>query len=141
MKSVRYSTEGVKNWKSDTLLEDLGAVELFGQALGFTPARVSEMYAGANAVKNYETRIERRRKVLMNRWVNAIRKRDAEGAREAIEAITAFNAKNPIFRIDYRRNLVPSLRNRMRVQSQTKEGVYVPATRDEIREVGRFANI
>lgn len=141
MKAVRYSTEGVKNWKNDTLLEDLGAVELFGQALGFTPARVSEMYAGANAVKNYETRIERRRKVLMNQWVNAVRKQDAEGARDAMVEITAFNAKNPIFRIDYRRNLVPSLRNRMRVQSQTKEGVYVPATRDEIREVGRFANI
>jgi hypothetical protein len=141
MKAVRYSTEGVKNWKNDTLLEDLGAVELFGQALGFTPARVSEMYAGANAVKNYETRIERRRKVLMNQWVNAVRKQDAEGAREAMAAITAFNAKNPIFRIDYQRNLVPSLRNRMRVQAQTKDGVYVPATKNEIRQVGRFANV
>ena len=141
MKAVRYSTDGVKNWKSDTLLEDLGAVELFGQALGFTPTRVSEMYAGANAVKNHETRIEKRRQLLMNQWVNAIRERDAEKAREAMEAITTFNSKNPVFRIDHRKNLVPSLRNRMRVQSQTKEGVYVPATKDEIREVGRFANI
>ncbi|MDX9893911.1 MAG: PLxRFG domain-containing protein [Desulfofustis sp.] len=141
MKAMRYSTEGVKNWKHDTLLEDLGAVELFGQALGFTPSRVSEMYAGANAVKNHETRLERRRQVLMNRWVNAIRERDTEKAREAMAAITAFNAKNPIFRIDYRRNLIPSLRNRMKAQAQTKEGVYVPATRNEIRQVGRFANI
>ncbi len=141
MKAVRYSTEGVKNWKHDTLLEDLGAVELFGQALGFTPSRVSEMYAGANAVKNHETRLERRRQVLMNRWVNAIRERDTEKAREAMEAITAFNAKNPIFRIDYRKSLVPALKNRMKVQAQTKQGVYVPAKREEVRQVGRFANI
>ena len=77
----------------------------------------------------------------MNRWVNAVRNRDTEKAREAMAAITAFNAKNPIFRIDYQRNLVPSLRNRMRVQAQTKDGVYVPATKNEIRQVGRFANV
>ena len=140
MKMVRYSRDGVQNWKHDTLIEDMKAVELMGQALGFTPSRVSEMYSGANAVKNRETILENRRQSLMNKWVQATRTRDSEAAKEAIDAIVRFNSKNPVFRVTPQ-SLRSSLRNRLKAQGNTKQGVYLPATKNELRQYGRFAQV
>jgi len=140
MKSVRYSQEGVKNWQEDTLIDNLGAMELFGQALGFTPANISEMYSGANAIKNHERRINDRRQLLINRWVQATRKDDAKTAQEAMENITEFNQKQPLFGITSD-TLRRSYQGRIKAQSQTKGGAYLPATKEELRNIGRFANI
>ena len=140
MKAVRYTREGVKNWQDDTLIDNLETVELFAQALGFTPSRVSEMYAGANAIKNHEAKIDRRRQLLINRWVQATRRGDAETSRQVMEEIGAFNQKQPAYAIKGQ-SLRQSYQQRLKVQRQTKDGVFVPTKKDEIREFGRFANI
>lgn len=140
MKSVRYAQEGVKNWNEDTLIDNLSAMELFGQALGFTPANISEMYEGANAIKNHERRINNRRQLLINRWVQETRRGDAEAAREAMDNITAFNQKQPLFGVTGD-TLRRSYQGRIKAQAQTKGGAYLPATKEELRNIGRFANI
>lgn len=140
MKSIRYARDGVTNWKHDTLIDELGTVELMAQAFGFTPSRISEMYSGANAVKNREARLTNRRQVLMNQWVQAMRSRDAESAREAMDAIVEFNKINPVFRVNGE-SLRRSLINRRKAEANTKKGVYLPATRNELRDYGRFANL
>ena len=140
MKAVRYSREGVKNWNGDTLREDLSAMELIGQSIGFSSSSTAEMYSGANAIKNYEHNINRRRQILMNRYVQSVRNGDSDAAEKAMDNITAFNSKNPEFGIT-RQQLVQSYKQRQRVSAQTKDGAYLPATKEAIRSLGRFANV
>lgn len=140
MKAVRYSREGVKNWNGDTLREDLSAMELIGQSIGFSSSSTAEMYSGANAIKNYEHNVNRRRQILMNRYIQSVRNGESGAAEKAMENITAFNSKNPEFGIT-RQQLVQSYKQRQRVSSQTKDGAYLPATKEAIRSLGRFANI
>jgi|GEM_PF-597725 len=139
-RTIRYAREGLRSWNDDTLIDELGYMELFGQMLGFNPSRVSEMYAGKSAIKNRQTRIERRRQRLINAWVRATRDGDMERAREAMEKMVMFNRKNPAFTITGG-TLARSYRQRLNVQAGTRQGVYLPARKAGLRHEGRFANI
>jgi len=139
IKTVRYSREGVKSWNDATLIDDLDSVELVGQALGFTPSRVSEMYEGNSAVKGLEIKLQKRKERIVNQWINAIKEGDTVKAQEAMTAAVQFSTKNPEFRITGP-GLQQSLRMRNKVQQQTKEGIYLPRTRDSLRDEGRFVN-
>ena len=139
MKSVRYANEGVKNLQEDTLIDNLSAMELFGQALRFTPSNISEMYEGANAIKNHESRVNKRRQILINRWVQATRKGDSTEAMSAMADISSFNQKQPLFTVNGD-TLQRSYLGRMKTQAQTKNGAYLPATKEGLRDVGRFVN-
>lgn len=141
MKTVRYSREGIKSWNDATLVEELRYMELFGQVLGFTPASVSEMYAGKNAIKNHEHRLNNRRQQLINRWVYATQHGRTNKANRIFKEIVTFNKKNPIFMIRPDTTLRTSLRNRQRSQRNTERGVYMPTTKQALREQGRFASI
>jgi N12 class adenine-specific DNA methylase len=139
MKAVRYSRDGVKNWQEDTLIDNLNTMEIFGQALGFTPTNVSEMYSGANAIKNHETEVNHRRQKLLNRWAQATIKGDSATAENAMSEINQFNEKQPLFAIT-NKGMKSSLEGRLKAREQTKAGVYVPATKEDLRSIGRFAS-
>lgn len=139
-RTIRYAREGLRSWNDDTLIEEMGYMELFGQLLGFNPSRVSEMYAGKSAIKNRQTRIERRRQRLINAWVRATREGDMERARGAMEKMVRFNSKNPAFTITSG-TLQRSYRQRLNVQARTRQGVYLPTRKSGLRDEGRFANI
>jgi N12 class adenine-specific DNA methylase len=140
MKAVRYSRDGVKNWQEDTLIDNLGVMEIFGQALGFTPSNVSEMYSGANAIKNHEFNINHRRQKLLNRWTQATINGDSATADTAMADIINFNEKQPVSAIS-NKSLKNSIEGRLRAREQTRDGVYVPATKEDLRTIGRFANL
>jgi len=139
-RTIRYTREGLRSWNDDTLIEEMRYMELFGQLLGFNPSRVSEMYAGKSAIKNRQTRIERRRQRLINAWVRANRAGNMEAAQEAMEKMVMFNWKNPAFTITGG-TLQRSYRQRLNIQARTQQGVYLPARKAGLRGEGRFANI
>jgi N12 class adenine-specific DNA methylase len=140
MKTMRFAREGVKNWKNDQLIESLTMTELVGQLIGFSSSRSSEMYAGISAVKGQETALSRRRSHLVNTWVDASNKGDTQKADRVMIDIMAFNEKNPVLGIR-RSTLLQSNKARQKVRSQTKNGVYLPGTKDELRNTGRFSNM
>ena len=57
-----------------------------------------------------------------------------------MDEIGAFNQKQPTYAIKGQ-SLRQSYQQLLKVQWQTKDGVFVPAKKDEIRKFGRFANI
>jgi predicted RNA methylase len=140
MKAFRMAREGVKTLQEDTLIQEVSIAEIAGQALGFSPAKMSEMYEGSNAIKGYQSKVDNRRQKLINRWVQATRKGDSQQATEAMREISIFNSKQNEFGISGK-TLKSAMQARFRVQANTKDGVYLPQKRATLREHGRFANV
>ena len=142
-KAMRYSEEGVTNRQRDVLMDDLTYMELFGQLVGFTPARVSEMYAGKRAVKGIETALMRRRTRLTNAYIKALESDNAAARQKAVNNVKIWNRKHAtqeslLITAD---SVTRSRKARARYRSKTLDGIYLPDTREYLREYGRFANV
>lgn len=94
MKSYRYATEGAKNMKGDTVAE-VEWSDVVKQALGFTPARISEQYKINNLNYNKQQLVLTQRKKLMDAYYEANKKDDAEAVEEVLKGIDKHNEKNP----------------------------------------------
>jgi hypothetical protein len=94
MKAYRYSQEGLTNLKGDEIIpaEDIDAADILKQSVGFTPAKVSEAWDRKSALENAESRVNEKRKRLVNKFALAIAMQDPEARQEAIDAIRRFNA-------------------------------------------------
>ena len=139
LRAGREASEGVTAYNGDQLMELTGA-ETFGRVLGFGSSRVSEMHAGRNAVMNAKSTIELRRQLLLNRVVQARLDGDPAAEAEARSDIAGFNERNPDFRITpmtINRSIATRRRNRENIEN----GILLPDTKAELREIGRFANI
>lgn len=137
LQASRMATEGVTSYNGEHL-KDLTAAETVGKLLGFTPASVSEMYESRNAIKNAETAIMDKRKLLISRAARARMDGDKDDAAEAMAEIQAFNKRNPQEAINGEA-VIQSIQQRRRHERQTVDGTYLPPKRDHLREVGRFA--
>ena len=93
MKSYRYLTEGLVNLRGDQILdaENIDAWDIIAQAVGFTPASIAETYDRNSALTNAESRLNKRRKQLVNTFALAVKMGDTDGRRDALEAIKRFN--------------------------------------------------
>ena len=138
--AARYEAEDGLRTRDGQKQIDLTAFDKAGQALGFTPTRVAEMYDGLNAVKNAEHRITERRKELIQMRVRALQERDSEKAGEALDEIKAFNARNPTMAIKGD-TILRSLQNRGKREQGTKDGIYLQKNREFLRAEGAFANV
>lgn len=94
MKAYRYSQEGLATIGKDQVLpaDQIDASDIVAQALGFTPAKISETWDRSTALKNAETRVKQKRQRLINKWAMATMAGDKETASEALDGIKAFNA-------------------------------------------------
>lgn len=93
MKSWRYYDEGLTNIKGDQVLNrnDVDAWDIIAQAVGFTPAKITETWERNNALKNAEQRIVDTRRSLINAWAMAVASKDKDAVKDALEAIKRFN--------------------------------------------------
>jgi diguanylate cyclase (GGDEF)-like protein len=139
IKTTRYARDGLTSWNGEALMEDLRYIELFGQFLGFTPARVAEMYSAKSAIKNKEYRLNKRREFLVNNFIRMIEKGDMDRAQQFMDKMVEFGQKNPEFMIT-EKTLEGSMMGRMRTEALTERGVYLPASKEQLREEGRFGN-
>ncbi|NWK52149.1 PLxRFG domain-containing protein [Acinetobacter sp. SwsAc5] len=144
MKSYRYGSEGVLTKNNDVIHpEDVTGVELFSQAIGFSPASVRTSYEGRSAIFQYRTKLEDHRRGLMRKWVVARQNDDSDGMNKAWAEIQEFNekvsAKNPRMRIN-RMNLMQSYKSTERRAKDTGDGgVYLTKRQQVAEEQGGFA--
>lgn len=140
LKAIRYETEGVRSWNGTELGITLSQADIAGVAAGFQPARLAEMYEGRNAVMGREAALQRRRENLMRAWREARDAGDEAGVRDVVDDIRTFNTRNRAFGIGPA-HLRAHLMAHRRAQLQTAAGIHISRRRDELRDVGRFANI
>ncbi|WAU72378.1 PLxRFG domain-containing protein [Acinetobacter sp. TR11] len=144
MKSYRYADEGVLTKNKDVIHDkDVTGVELFSQAIGFSPASVRTSYEGRSAIFQYRTKLEDHRRELMRKWVVARQEDDSDGMNKVWTEILEFNEKtaekNPKMRIS-RMNLMQSYKATERKAKETGDGgVYLTKRQKGAEEQGGFA--
>jgi len=139
LRASREGEEGITAYNGDQLMELTGA-EQFGRLIGFGSSRASEMYAGRNAVMNAKSAVERRRQLLLNRVAQARLDGDRAAEADARSDIAGFNERNPDFRIT-NMTIARSIATRRRNRANMEDGILLPDTKADLRELGRFANL
>lgn len=144
MKSMRFSNEGVLTKNKDVIHnEEVTAVELFSQAIGFSPSDIKTSMEGRSAIYKYKTKLSKHRSELMHKWVVARQNDDSDGMDKAWAEILKFNEnvseKNPKMRIN-RMNLMQSYKATERKAKETGDGgVYLTKRQKGAEEQGGFA--
>lgn len=138
LKSIRYGADGVVDRSGIVVKDDVDYAGLIGQFAGFSPSGVRLAYEGKAAINKHDRALGARRSTLMEQFALAAMAGDEEGKVEAREAISRFNEKNPSRAIKPMQ-LAQSVRMRQRRIDQAQEGVYLPRSRRDAVEAGRFA--
>ncbi len=144
MKSYRFANEGVLTKNKDVIHnEEVTGVELFSQAIGFSPSDIKTSMEGRSAIYDYKTKLENHRNDLMQQWVTAKRDDDSDGMDKAWAEILEFNKKtndkNPDMRIK-RINLMQSYKSNERRAKDTGDGgVYLTKRQKGAEDQGGFA--
>lgn len=137
IKALRYGTEGAIDRTGKPIVEDVGAAGVAGQALGFSPSEVRLATEAKSAIHQADDRLKKRRAALTRHYAMAVIQGDTEAADEAKEEIAAFNQKNPDRRINPIQ-LAQSVRTRRKQIAESEQGVYLPKTRRDALDAGRF---
>jgi hypothetical protein len=141
IKAGRALSEGgsLDTRRGDVIVGDLGAGELVGQALGFRPASAS-LQQDLNQMKvRISKNVVQKRSDLSKAYYIALYAGDMDGAKEALDAIRAFNSevaeKYPEAVID-NEYLKGSLKSHQRTTEQTESGVFInPIVRETLRDL------
>jgi N12 class adenine-specific DNA methylase len=121
LRAGRYQSEGVTTMNGNPILEDVAPIEALTQALGFTPARVSERYQTNRFMRNEETRIRDERTRLMAQAFQDV-KQGGPLSDRTMKAIREFNAQYPSYPITAQ-TLRQSFQSRLRGEAQTVDGL------------------
>lgn len=126
-KAIRLGEEGARNKDGTPVVADISTYNTMMQAVGFNPAEVAEARARAGARKEISDKLISRRQALINQYVGAWQERDLEGAREAMNSIRKFNAKNPYQGLYIGpETLQRSIIERRKRQLLSVDGLYTP---------------
>lgn len=129
LQAYRYANEGVLSRRGDVVLEreQLAPWDVIAEAVGFTPAKVSETYDRLGVLKDAEQFVLDERRELMNRFALAHRMGDDEGRTAAIEAIKAWNRKPYARAVPITSDsLRQSLQRRAANAAKRQDGVFIP---------------
>lgn len=122
MRAYRFGKEGATTLKGETLVEHIAPAQILAQAMGFTPAIVSERYSRNSALMNAQSRIKDKRRMLMDKFAVATKLKDTELRAETLEEIKKFNSENKTVAIRPA-NLMQSLQGRAKRSKETDSGV------------------
>jgi len=123
--AYRYGKEGVKTLQGAPLVEgDLTPFELFGQAIGFAPHRVSETQYYNATVKGQEQDIVKERARLMDMYALTAMSDDLDANDDVLDKIDEFNDKYPDKEIPMKA-LLKSMKSREKKLEQTEHGLYL----------------
>ena len=124
MRAWRFAREGALTYRGDALVERFDPAELLIQALGFTPAALTERYGTNGALRRFERVVTDRRSRLMGEYDQALQREDRGRQRRVLTEIQAFNAAYPMHPITGD-SLRRSIRSRQRTSAQTDGGVRI----------------
>lgn len=128
MKALRYWNEGLTSIRGDELLpaDEIGIHGAVAQAMGISPAIVSETWERSAALKNAERRVMDERQRVVNAWAMAALAGDKEGVAEAIERVRKFNKKPVHSAIPITQDtLKRSIKTRVRNAAKREDGVLI----------------
>ena len=138
VKALRYAEEGVQDKSGISILDEVSPAAVAGQALGFSPSAARNAQEGKSAVMAHDRALGERRQELLTRAARASMAKDAEALDDARKEIARFNEKNPGRRINPN-HIMQSVRNRNKRIDQAQDGVYLPKSRRDAMQAGRFA--
>jgi len=137
----RWQNTGVLDYTGNLIMgaDKIDTLSLAYKVTGFAPSQVSAMYASRAAVKRVETRINKRRNNLLERW----RRADTPAAKQnVLNDIHQFNQNYPEFRIDGRSRLDAIRRKRENERQAAQQGGYFSAAnarqQQRLRRYGEF---
>jgi hypothetical protein len=125
-KTNRYMREGVRSRRGDVVIsgEELQSKDLFLQASGFTPAKITKQYEINRAVKKAEGHILKRKERLMDRLFLAVRHGDKKEMLSTVKKINRFNTKNKGYPISPSK-IIASAKARGRFSAEAVGGIKV----------------
>ena len=126
MKAGRFATEGALTARGDPIIEDVSTMEILGQALGFSPQRLSSQYKINNQIKDIEQEVLQRRQSLLNQYTKAVREKDKATQKAVMEEIREFNKLNPGKAMPITSDTIKrSLAKRESVSRETEKGIFI----------------
>lgn len=141
LKTIRYASEGALNYDRDVVLspEEFTNRDLFIQAMGFTPTRLSTQYEQQRAIKDTEGALTRRRSNLMNSLFLAAKLGDNREMKDVIVRIGKFNKANPSIAITTS-GIMQSAKVRAAYDARTINGTAVSKNLHFLHEQYRFTD-
>lgn len=124
MKAYRYYDEGVATKDGDPIVDEVGGWDIFKQALGFTPARVSEQYKMNNGDMLMQKSISDERTKLLGDFYKAWKKQDEKKQDEIIDKMRDYSQRFPEKAIKSS-DIRQSLKSRERRKDQLISGVRI----------------
>ncbi|QZE12048.1 PLxRFG protein [Klebsiella phage vB_KpnP_ZX1] len=100
MKAWRYYSEGVTTKNGDPIVDDLDGWNIFKQAMGFTPAKVTEQYKMNSYNMNKQTAITEERSKLLGDFYKAWKAGDEKKVDQITDKMREYSEKYPEMRID-----------------------------------------
>lgn len=100
MKAWRYYNEGVSTKNGDPIVDDVGGWNIFKQAMGFTPAKVTEQYKMNNYNMNKQKAITEERSKLLGDFYKAWKSGDEKKVDQITDKMREYSEKYPEMRID-----------------------------------------
>ena len=95
LKANRFGSEGAKSLNGDELIPDFSAVEIAGQALGFSPERLAQKQKANIEMKGAEQEILKKHQDLLNAYFMAFDTHDSDMQKRVTDKIMRFNKANP----------------------------------------------
>ncbi|HEV8035536.1 PLxRFG domain-containing protein [Yoonia sp.] len=121
MRFMRYLNEGVTTYKGDPLLDNVSAHDALKQAIGFSPARVSERYEQNRRMMNMQMGVQDERRRILSDVTRYLREGKAISPR-AWRKVREFNEKYPTYAITGA-TIDQSLSARLRASQQMEGGI------------------
>jgi hypothetical protein len=140
IKAYRQYSDGEVDRTGVVIKDEVSLAGVLGQASGFSPSEIRLAFEGRSAVMSADRRLNERRQDLMTQFARAAMDQDQGGMAEARAAIADFNKVNPGRRITPPQ-MWQSVRNRERRIREADDGVYLPRTRRDVVDEGRFAEV
>ena len=126
LKTFRYVKEdGAYTRRDDLIVGDFTNTELFGQLMGFSPARYTFTQEKNRAKKNISRASNEKTSKLLKYYYLAYRMGDYEEMGRILNEIYKRNAKRPQFGITFDM-LKRSMKSHMRTTANTVNGIYLP---------------
>ncbi|MBO9492060.1 PLxRFG domain-containing protein [Endozoicomonas sp. G2_1] len=135
-KAIYRMFEGEKNFRGDELMAreefiNRNVWRSVAQSMGFSPAKLTDIYDRNNAISSLDKRLGSKRQVLITKIINAMRKN--RNTRELWEEASEFSSQYPEYRITPKQ-VMRSYRAKAKRGAQTDEGLYKPRTKSQTFE-------
>jgi|GEM_PF-3349859 len=133
-KSLRYSQEGAKNLKGDTVVDkkELSKWDIAVQGAGFTPQKIAAQNEINTQKQNYIDRVQTRKQALSTNLRAAIVASDDKEEKSVLKQVDHFNTAHPGDAIGWRE--VQQIRSEARAAALSDRGVREPkGLREEVQ--------